>query len=55
MGEATGTFEQIVALEPRHEALLRALRALALELHPELIEVSRPGDLAVSWGWGRKK
>ncbi len=55
MGEATGTFEQIVALQPQHEALLRALRALAFELHPDLIEVSRPGDRAVSWGWGPKK
>ncbi|MET0374205.1 MAG: DUF1801 domain-containing protein [Rhizorhabdus sp.] len=55
MGEAAGTFEQIVALEPQHEAVLRALRALVSELHPDLIEVSRPGDRAVSWGWGPKK
>ena len=50
-----GTFEGIVALAPAHEALLRALRALAFELHPGLVEVARPGDRAVSWGWGPKK
>nr|WP_315384708.1 DUF1801 domain-containing protein [uncultured Sphingomonas sp.] len=55
MAEAIGTFDQIVALAPRHEALLRALRTLAFDLHPGLVEVSRPGDRAVSWGWGPKK
>jgi hypothetical protein len=50
-----GTFEDILALAPAHEALLRALRAMAFELHPELVEVARPGDRAVSWGWGPKK
>lgn len=50
MGEVIGTFGQIVLLEPQHEALLRALRALAFELHPNLVEVVRPGDRAVSWG-----
>ncbi len=55
MVEPIGTFEQIVALEPQHGALLRALRALTLELHPALVEVARPGDRAVSWGWGPKK
>lgn len=52
---AIGTFADIVALAPEHEAVLKALRALALELHPALIEVARPGDRAVSWGWGPKK
>jgi len=52
---AIGTFEQIVALEPQHDELLHALRALAFELHPGLVEVARPGDRAVSWGWGSKK
>jgi hypothetical protein len=55
MKEAFGTFEQIVALAPRHDALLRALRALSFALHPELVEVCRPGDRAVSWGWGPRK
>lgn len=50
-----GTFEDIVALAPTHEALLRRLRAMAMELHPGLVEVARPGDRAVSWGWGPKK
>ena len=55
MAEAVGTFAKIVALAPQHEALLDALRALVLELHPGLVGVSRPGDRAVSWGWGPKK
>ncbi|OLP62568.1 hypothetical protein BJF93_01895 [Xaviernesmea oryzae] len=55
MADPVGTFEQVIALEPQHEALVRALRALASELHPDRIEVSRPGDRAVSWGWGPKK
>ncbi|PZU49013.1 MAG: hypothetical protein DI568_06365 [Sphingomonas sp.] len=45
----------MVALAPAQEAVLRALRALAFELHPGLVEVSRPGDRAVSWGWAAKK
>lgn len=55
MVEAIGTFEQVVSLEPQHETLLRALRSLAFELHPDLVEVARPDDRAVSWGWGPKK
>ncbi|WP_313538186.1 DUF1801 domain-containing protein [Sphingomonas sp.] len=55
MAEAVGTFAQIVALAPQHEALLHAVRALARALHPSAVEVSRPGDRAVSWGWGPKK
>lgn len=55
MADAVGTFDEIVALEPQHDALLRALRACAFALHPGLVEVSRPGDRAVSWGWGPKK
>lgn len=54
----TGTnarFEDVVALQPQHAELLAALRALALRLHPGHVEVSRPGDRAVSWGWGPKK
>jgi hypothetical protein len=55
MAETVGTFNDIVALEPKHGIILRALRALAYELHPGLIEVTRTGDRAVSWGWGPKK
>lgn len=55
MSDAIGTFDQIIALEPQHEAVLRALRALVMALHPECVERSRPGDRAVSWGWGPKK
>lgn len=53
--DAAGTFEQIIALQPHHEPLPRALRRLAVELQPNVVEVSRPGDRAVSWGWGPKK
>lgn len=49
------TFEDIVALAPEHAPILRALRALAFELDPGLVEVARPGDRAVSWGCGPKK
>lgn len=55
MTDAVGSFEDIVALVPAQEAILRALRALVFDLHPETVEVSRPGDRAVSWGWGPKK
>jgi len=55
MAAQIGTFEDIIALAPQHEAVLHALRALAQELHPEAVEVARPGDRAVSWGWGPKK
>ena len=51
----TGTFDEIVALEPQHEALLRAVRSLVHENHPDACEVCRPGDHAASWGWGPKK
>lgn len=55
MAEVIGTFEDIVALAPEHETTLLALRGLAREIHPGHIEVARPGDRAVSWGWGPKK
>jgi len=55
MADVIGTFEDIVALAPKHEAVLRALRALAVQVHPDHVEVARPGDRAVSWGWGPKK
>lgn len=55
MAATTGTFEQIVAIEPRHAHLLCAVRERVRELHPGVVEVARPGDRAVSWGWGPKK
>ncbi len=55
MTDAIGTFDQILALEPRHAGLLHAIRALVLVLHPDAVEVCRPGDRAVSWGWGPRK
>jgi hypothetical protein len=50
MSDPIGSFDDIVALVPEHEILLYALRDLIFELHPEAVEVSRPGDRAVSWG-----
>ena len=50
-----GTFEDILAIEPQHSDVLRRLRALVLADKPDAVEVSRPGDKAVSWGWGPKK
>lgn len=55
MSSVIGTFDDIVALAPEHEPILRAIRRLVYETHPEAVEVSRPGDRAVSWGWGPKK
>lgn len=55
MSKAVGSFEDVIALEPQHTALLFAMRALASEIHPDHVEVCRPGDRAVSWGWGPKK
>lgn len=48
-------FNDIVALEPHQGDLLRAIRALVQGLHPETVEVCRPGDRAVSWGFGERK
>ena len=55
MKTVIGTFEDIISLAPEHEAVLRALRQLATDVHPGHVEVARPGDRAVSWGWGPKK
>ena len=55
MSDAIGTWEEVVALAPQQEPTLSALRTLVLDLHPEAVEVARPGDRAVSWGWGPRK
>lgn len=55
MRPVIGTFEDIVALAPAHAVLLVGLRALAFELHPGLVEVARPGERSLSWGWGARK
>lgn len=54
-GSPDADFDAFLALEPRHETLLRALRQLVLTLHPGAVEVVRLGDRALSWGWGEKK
>lgn len=53
--EALPDFEDIVAIVPTQEPILRAVRILVHSLHPSVVEISRPGDRAVSWGWGPKK
>ena len=55
MSEAVDTWEEVVALAPHQETTLSAIRALVRDLHPEATEVARPGDRAVSWGWGPRK
>ena len=55
MSTALGTYADIVALVPKHGQLLDAIRAKVFELHPEAVEIGRPGDRAVSWGWGPAK
>ncbi len=50
-----GTFDDIVALAPAHEPVLRALRALVEDVHPDATEVGSPGERAVYWGWGEAK
>lgn len=55
MKDAIGTFDQIVSQAPQHAELLHQVRGLVMALHPTCIEVARPGDRAVSWGWGPRK
>ncbi|NAZ35615.1 DUF1801 domain-containing protein [Rubellimicrobium sp. CFH 75288] len=50
-----GRFEDIVALAPQHEALLRVIRSLVEAVHPEAVEMASPGEKAVYWGWGGAK
>jgi Domain of unknown function (DU1801) len=40
---------------PDVRAIAQALRDLILSLHPDAVVVYRPGDRAVSYGWGPKK
>jgi hypothetical protein len=52
---AVGTFTEILDQAPQHAGLLRAIRSLVLRLHPDVVEVSRPREKSVCWGWGPKK
>ncbi|WP_158219484.1 DUF1801 domain-containing protein [Synechococcus sp. BO 8801] len=51
-----GTFEDVLASAPQDVRLIcQALRALIQELHPDSIEVPRPGEPSVAYGFGEKK
>lgn len=54
--ERLGTFEQILeGRPPELAALARSLRALIVELHPDVVEVPRTGEGVAAYGWGEKK
>jgi hypothetical protein len=48
-------FEDLVALAPQHAPVLKAIRALVKDVHPQTVETIRLGDRAVTWGWGTAK
>ncbi|KAF0653416.1 hypothetical protein L107_07483 [Cyanobium sp. Copco_Reservoir_LC18] len=51
-----GTFEDVLASAPQDVRLIcQALRALIEELHPDSVEVPRPGEPSVAYGFGEKK
>jgi hypothetical protein len=51
-----GTFDDIVKDSPdRVREICCALRSLISELHPECVEVPRPGEPSAAYGYGEKK
>lgn len=51
-----GTFEDVLASAPQDVRLIcEALKALIEELHPDGLEVPRPGEPSVAYGFGEKK
>ena len=48
-------FEDIAALAPQHGPVLKGIRALVKQAHPEAVETARLGDRAVTWGFGPAK
>jgi len=51
-----GTFEDVLSGSSEEVSkICRALRALIRELHPEAVEVPRPGEPSVAYGFGEKK
>jgi hypothetical protein len=51
-----GTFEDVLANaseDVRH--ICRVLRTLICELHPDCVEVPRPGEPSAAYGFGEKK
>jgi hypothetical protein len=53
---AQHTFEELVdGVDPERVAIVRALRAMILEVHPNAVETVRLGDNAATYGVGPKK
>ncbi len=51
-----GSFEDVIkASSGEVSDICRALRALIAELHPDAIEVPRPGEPSAAYGYGEKK
>jgi hypothetical protein len=51
-----GTFDDILAAASEDvRQICRSLRTLICELHPDCIEVSRPGEPSAAYGFGEKK
>ncbi len=56
MAAVIGTWDDVFrAASPEVQAVAVAARGLILSLHPEVVEVARPGDRAVSFGHGPRK
>lgn len=58
MAEETrlGTFDQLIDLAPTPlRPVVRRLRELVLDVHPQAVEVVRLGDRAATYGLGPKK
>ena len=56
MNAAIGTWDDVFgAASPELQALALTTRDLIRALHPETVEVARPGDRAVSFGHGPAK
>jgi hypothetical protein len=51
-----GTFDDVIAgVGPKVEEIAHRLRALVGEIHPDAIEVPRPGERTAGYGLGPKK
>lgn len=51
-----GTFDDLVKITPKaQQPIIKRLRELILELHPQACEVVRLGDRAATYGLGPKK
>ena len=54
--EVLGTWDDVFAsVEPAHGLLAQEARDLILRLHPASVMTARPGDRAVTFGFGPRK